>query len=599
MRRVQSLLLATTMSLSATVVTVHNGWNMLGHSMNVNLKETFSNHPDITLVWNFDNENKNWSIYGNSDKYRDIISGSIYPTVDVVNRDMGYWVFNSGDTQDVEIVSITLPPEVPNLSPLTLQRVGRYSTDQEGGSEISAFDSETQQLFITNGANNRVDVLSLYDVTNPTLLTTEDLSPYGAGVQSVSVKNGVVAVAVGSSSKSETKGKVVLFDINGTKLSEIEVGYLPDMVTFNEDGTKVLVANEGEPDASTGTYINVAGSIGVINISDYSYSEVDFSNISLSNAEDGTEVRLGGTPSDSQALDIEPEYITVVGDRAYVTLQENNAIATLDISGATPILTSVKSLGRKSYSSENVIDIEEEEEILMKNYPNLYGLYQPDTIASYSLNGTTYLVTANEGDGREYCSATDPDCDNPIFIDESKISKLDLDPSIADAYSDENDLKVMVDLGDIDNDGDYDELYGYGARSFSIWSENGDLIWDSGSEFSKVIAENEPQLFNQDDGEVDGRSGNKGVEPEALAVGQIDDKVYAFIGLERQSGIMIYDITDANSPKYINYIPTHGDGDISPEGMVFVPSAQSPNGKDLLIVSYEMSGSTAIYEIKN
>lgn len=497
------------------------------------------------------------------------------------------------------------------LSGLTLSKLGAYESGKKGGSEISAFDSSSKQLFITNGEDNALDIVSIADAATPTLANSIDLSAYGSGVQSVTSKNGKVAVAVGSANKTGTKGKVVIFDTDGNFETMTQVGYLPDMVTFNEDGSKILVANEGEPDAGSGTYVDVKGTVGLITVSDTTaaddaagYAEVDFSNATLTNANDGTQVRLGGTPRNDKAFDIEPEYITVSGDVAYVTLQENNAVAKVDISGATPTLTWVKSLGAKSYEagSGNTIDIEEEGEIKMLSYPGLFGLYMPDTIASYTVEGATYFVTANEGDGREYCADTDPDCDDPVFIDEKKIKKLDLDASIADAYEDDNDLKVVTDMGDTNGDDVYEKLYTYGARSFSIWNSDGDLVYDSGDTISKKIAEIEPALFNQDKGEMDGRSGNKGGEPEALAVSTIGEKTYAFVGLERQSTIVIFDITDPANAKYVDYVIAHDlfdpvKGDIAPEGMVVIPADQSPNGKNLLVVSYEVSGSTVIYEI--
>lgn len=491
----------------------------------------------------------------------------------------------------------------------TLNKLGAYNTGKEGGSEISAFDSATKHLFITNGADNKLDIVSIADVTSPSLVTSIDLSPYGAGVQSVATQNGKVAVAVGSDDKVGKVGKVVIFNTAGTFETQTQVGYLPDMVTFTEDGSKVLVANEGEPDAATGAYVDVKGSIGLITVADTTaaddaagYAEVDFSAATLTDAADGTPVRLGGTPSNDKALDIEPEYITASGNVAYVTLQENNAVAKVDISGAAPTLTWVKSLGAKSYepgnADNNTIDIEEEGEIKMKSYPGLFGLYMPDTIASYTVDSETYFVTANEGDGREYCNDDESYC----FIDEEKIKSLDLDAAIADAYEDENDLKVVIDMGDTDSDGEYEKLYAYGARSFSIWNSDGDRVFDSKDEISKKIAEIEPALFNVDEDEMDGRSGNKGGEPEALAIATIDGESYAFVGLERQSAIVIYNITDPANAEFVDYVIVHADGDattgdVSPEGMFFVPADEAPNGKNLLIVSYEVSGSTVIYEI--
>lgn len=471
-----------------------------------------------------------------------------------------------------------------------LKKLGSFKTTLDGGSEIVAFDAASKRMFTTNGAENKIDIINIEDVTNPSLVSQIDLSAYGTGVNSVAVKNGKVAVAVQDGNETvgskQLKGKVVIFDTAGNYEHNVTVGYLPDMVTFNENGTKVIVANEGEP--NTDYSVDPIGSIGIVTLSDGSYVDVDFSTVTLTNATDGTAVRLGSTPSNDKAKDIEPEYITVSGDFAYVTLQENNAMAKLNLN--TNTLEYVKSFGAKSWEadSNNTIDIEEEGEIKMKSYAELFGLYMPDSIASFTSSGNTFLVTANEGDGREYGD----------FSDESKVSKLNIDSSIADAYTDENDIKVVIDMGDTDGDGDYDKLYSYGARSFSIWSDSGDLVFDSKDEIGQKVAAYEPSLFNHDDGEMDGRSGNKGAEPEAITVGEIDGKTYAFVGLERQNAIMVYDITAPSQAKFVDYYRTGKDGDISPEGMKFVPASESPNGKNLLLVSYEVSGSTAIYEIK-
>ncbi|MBN2816589.1 MAG: choice-of-anchor I family protein [Campylobacterales bacterium] len=496
------------------------------------------------------------------------------------------------DTAEVGESSIGVMGPIKNLDTLngnSLVKLGAYNSGVEGGSEISAYDTTTKKLFITNGGENKLDVVSLADVQNPTLLTSISLASYGAGVQSVAVANGKVAVAVGSADKTAEKGKVVIFNTDGSYDKNVTVGYLPDMVTFNEDGTKIIVANEGEPDASTGVYVDVNGTVGIVDVATGSYNEVGFVDGDLNDAQDGTVVRLGGTPSNSTSLDLEPEYISVVGNKAYVTLQENNAVARIDISGAVPTVDAVQSLGAKDYASENKIDIEEDGKIIFKNHAGLKALYQPDSITSYTFGGATYLVTANEGDGREYLDSSD----NDVFVDEIKLKNLgDIGVTPPASLTGYKDLKVMADISTNTT------IYTYGGRSFAIWDEDGELVWDSGDEISRLVAQYEPKLFNQDEGVMDGRSGNKGAEPEALTVGMIDGKTYAFIGLERQSAILMYDISNPYSPTFVEYLVTHDKNDVSPEGMVFIPASKSPNGKNLLVVSYEVSGSTAIYEIK-
>ncbi|MFT5660981.1 MAG: hypothetical protein ACI9TV_001625 [Sulfurimonas sp.] len=505
------------------------------------------------------------------------------------------------DGNTLYVVDVNLSAKSIGIPALT--KLGSYETATEAASEIVAYDKTSKRMFTTNGAANKIDIIDISNVSTPTLVSQIDLSPYGTGVNSVASKNGKIAVAVEikltDGLHTSEKGKVVIFDTNGVLEKSVTVGYLPDMVTFNEDGTKIIVANEGEPN---GDYtVDPIGSIGIVTVADGSYVDVDFSSTTLTDATDGTPVRLGATPSADQAKDLEPEYIAVSGDYAYVTLQENNAMAKINLS--TNTLEYVKSYGAKSWeaSSGNTLDIEEEGEIKMKSYAGLFGLYMPDTIAAYNVDGATYVVTANEGDGREYpiddVSASLETGDT--LNDESKISKLTLDTSIASAYTDENDLKVVIDMGDTDNDGEYEKLYAYGARSFSIWDANGDIVFDSGDEISKKVALNEPLLFNQDEGEIDGRSGNKGAEPEALTLGTINGKTYAFLGLERQNAIMVYDITIPSAAKFVDYYKTGVEGDVSAEGMKFIPATDSPNGKNLLLVSYEMSGSNVVYEIND
>lgn len=466
-----------------------------------------------------------------------------------------------------------------------IQKITGYNSQITAGSEIVAFDEVSKKMFITNGASNQIDVIELsYDknskVTTSTKTTSLDLSSYGASVQSVSVKNQKVAVAVGSANKSTTKGSVVIFDTLGNHIKTVEVGYLPDMVTFNESGTKIVVANEGEPDAND---VDPAGTVGIIDIeNNYAYSDVGFENVTLPQ---DVIIKTGSNAT----VDLEPEYITVKNDIAYVTLQENNALAIVDLNTKN---VSIKALGFKDYSlAENSVDIQENGTIEFKTYKNLYGMYMPDSIASYNIDSKTYLVTANEGDGREWGS----------YVNDVKISKLLKDSKLSDelksVYTGEtNDLKVHKELGLVN--GKYEKLYTFGGRSFSIWDENGALVFDSKNELEKLTQTYMPTLFNQEDGVIDGRSGNKGVEPEALAVGEIQDSVFAFVGLERQNAIVVFDITNPSNVKFVKYLITQTDGDISPEGMKFVPASNSPTGNPLLMVSYEISGSTAVYEIK-
>lgn len=492
---------------------------------------------------------------------------------------------------------------------IRLEEMGRYSTGSfgSGAAEISAFDPASRRLFMINALSAKVDVINIADPTVPSLLFQIDVSSYGAGINSVAVHNGVVAVAVENAVK-QNNGKVVFFTANGVFLSQVDVGALPDMLTFTPDGTKVLVANEGEPNSAY--TVDPEGSISIIDVSrgaaNVMQSDVrtaDFT--AFNNAVLDASIRIFG-PNATVAQDLEPEYITVSSDSktAWVSIQEANAIATVDIASAT--VTSLKGLGFKNHNLlGNGLDASDRDNTVgnIRNWP-VKGMYMPDALASYTVGGQTYLVTANEGDARDYSG----------FAEESRVSALTLDPTAFPASGNYKNnanlgrLTVTKTLGDTDRDGDYDELYAFGARSFSVWSTTATLVWDSGDQFERRITQEIPAYFNSDNADnnsADTRSDNKGPEPEGVTVGQVGDSVYAFVGLERIGGVMVYNITNPAAPTFVQYVnprnftvsdPTKA-GDLGPEGIFFIPRSQSPTKRDLVVVSHEVSGTVTIYQV--
>ncbi|HEY9302494.1 MAG TPA: choice-of-anchor I family protein, partial [Phormidium sp.] len=454
------------------------------------------------------------------------------------------------------------------------------------------------RLFVTNANANTIDVLSISDPTNPSLLFNIDLNPYGGGVNSVAYSNNMFAIAV-ENAIAQDPGNVVFFDASGKFLNSVTVGALPDMLTFTPDGKKVLVANEGEPNSNY--TLDPEGSVSIIDLFDFSVKTASFNGVPVSGF-----VRQFG-PNATLSQDLEPEYITVSADgkKAWVTLQENNALGILDI--AEGKFEKIVGLGFKDHSlAKNSLDASDKDnKINITTYPNLFGMYQPDAIASYTANGKTYLVTANEGDSRDY----------DAFSEEARIKDLLLDPTAfpnaAELQTDPKlgRLQVTNTLGDTDGDGDFDELYAFGGRSFSIWDESGNLVFDSGDAFEKITAERFPEFFNasNDDNQFDSRSDNKGPEPEGLTVAQFMGRTYAFIGLERIGGVMVYDISDPVQPVFIDYVNSNRNflgnpklgtaGDLGPEGLLFITAKNSPKGNPLLVLTNEVSGSTTIYSV--
>ena len=501
---------------------------------------------------------------------------------------------------------------------------GRYNSgfyNKDGGvMEISAYDKTSKRLYAINGNSGDIHVIDLTNPAAPVYLSSLSMIAYGSTANSVSVKNNILAVAVEATVKQDP-GKVVFFNANdGVFMKSVTVGSLPDMLSFTPDGTKVIVANEGEP--SDDYLTDPEGSISIIDISTgvmnatvstANFNAYDAQRTQLINAG----IRIYGANTASVSKDMEPEYIAISEDskKAWVTCQENNAIAIVDLD--TKAITDIKPLGYKDYNAVgNGIDASDRNpatpstQINIANWP-VKGMYQPDGIASMVYNNKTYLITANEGDARAYTGLNE----------ETRVSSLTLDGTVfPTAAALKNNasigrLRVTNKLGDTDADTDFDVLYSFGARSFSIWSDQITQVYDSGDDIEQYVATNFPTNFNANHNttnQMSDRSDDKGPEPESVITALIDGKTYAFVALERQSAILIYNVSNPNLPEFVQYlssrsfaetpVSTSGSGvgtggDLGPEGLLLIPAADSPNGKNLLIVSYEVSGTVGIYEI--
>jgi NAD pyrophosphatase/5'-nucleotidase NadN len=511
-------------------------------------------------------------------------------------QDTGVYYMHMLDTPSAEI----------SILPL-----GTYDTQEldESAAEIPSFDPETKRLFMINGADGSIDIMDISDPFMINKIDNIDLTLYGKAANSCAFHDGILAVAVENMNK-QAPGKAVLFDAYGNFIKSFEAGALPDMIKFSPDGKTILVANEGEPDDDY--EIDPEGSVTIIDLSDGIENaiafQVDFTAFnSQKESLQAAGVRIYGL-SATVAMDVEPEYIAVSKDSktAWISLQENNALAVLDIDSKT--ITHILPFGYKDHTlPENSLDVsDKDDQVNMQTWP-VFGMYMPDSIDAFKVEDTHYIVTANEGDSRDYDG----------FSEEARIQDIELDPVIfpnaEELQSPEalGHMKITTVIGDEDQDGDYDKLYSYGARSFSIWRQDDDtltLVYDSKNDFERII--NALLGLKYDDPEkllyIDGRSDDKGAEPEGVAVGTVDGRIYAFIGLERFSGLMIYDITDPVHPEYVKFLTRQNldqelesglAEDVSPEGVLFISAQDSPTGKALVVLGNEVSGTTTVYEI--
>jgi hypothetical protein len=471
---------------------------------------------------------------------------------------------------------------IVNEDPATYKEIASLNLGGLGSAEITTFDPLTNRLFaVNNGSVNKIDVI---DIANPaaiSLIHSINLSTYGGYVNSVDVNNGKLAAAIEAANK-QNSGKIVVFNTS-TYAEEkvITVGALPDMVVFSPDGKYMLSANEGEPDAA---YTNdPEGTVSIISVEDnYSVTTLNFAAF----ASQLTSLKAKGFrvfgPGNNIAKDVEPEYITVSSDSktAWVTLQENNGIAVIDLT--TKTITTILPLGFKDYNHpSNAIDPSDREGGINFNNWNVFGTYMPDAIASLNYNGVPYLFTANEGDAREYTGFSEIKRIKDIALDLTAFpnaATLKLDNQLGR-------LNITTTMGDRDADGDFDALYSFGARSFSVWNGiTGELLFDSNNELD--VKAKSMGAYD------DNRSDDKGAEPESITIGKVGSKTIAFVGLERADAVAVYDVTIPVTPIFIKMFAT---GD-APEGLLFIPASKSPIQQSLVVVSSENDGVIKIYK---
>lgn len=489
---------------------------------------------------------------------------------------------------------------------VNLELAGRYNSgamNPDGGSlEIVAYNSVNGYAYAVSGVKGKLiavnlngsldgetavelggveyDVKSLIDGFSYGDMTSVAISPDGSKL----------AVAIQAEDYS-AKGAAALFackkDGSLELLSTVETGVQPDMITF-ADGNTILTADEGEPrdgvngvDPKGSVTIAAIGANNALTTTTVYFDAFDNVRSELTAA--GVLIQKDANPS----TDFEPEYIAVSGSKAYVSLQEANSIAVLDIPSAQ--FKGVYPLGFQDYGTTK-IDLQKNDAIELENYPNVYGIKMPDGISTAVIGGKTYLLTANEGDSRSDWAGLDNE------------------------YEDKTSPTGNVTLGkkavwfnaNMWDGLDGDKAYIFGGRSFSIYEATDDglsLVFDSGCDFEEITSQKLANFFNASNDKIssDNRSGKKGPEPESIVTGAIGGKTFAYIATERIGGVMVYDITDPDNAKFVNYINSREfdsavQGDVSPEGLCFVPASENANGKALLLAACEVSGTLAVYE---
>ncbi|WP_043932652.1 choice-of-anchor I family protein [Bacillus sp. EB01] len=520
--------------------------------------------------------------------------------------------------------TVSAETAIPNS--FDVKKIAGYSmglSNEDGGvAEIVKYNADNKKFYVINGYGQTIDIVSLKNLKKSSKeqqqlqkeksiqiaeAVNSDTFTYG-DVTSIEIdrKRDVIVAAVQEADYTKN-GKIVVMNYDGKILKTYDAGVQPDMVKLTEDGKYILSADEGEPRAGFDGE-DPQGSVTIIEAKSGKTTRVLFNDQNA--IADDVHIRNHGTKADA-VKDFEPEYIAVSADgkKAFVTLQENNAIATIDIKNGK--ILSVKSLGYKDHSLPgNELDAARNGKIELERLPIL-GAYMPDSVAYVKIKGDEYLVTANEGDATEW-PEEDPafinvadfkDIKNTIRLNPDRIKGMTAEEAQAafdkmknsDAYKK---LEVLTDRGN-------DAIYTLGGRSFSIWkADTMELVYDSGSDFETITAQRLPDVFNwsNDDDEFEKRSAKKGPEPEDVKIGIVGGEVFAFVGLERIGGVMTYNITNPENAQFANYFNSRDfsqaiAGDVSPEGIEFIDAKDSPTKRPLILVGNEVSGTVSVNEL--
>lgn len=497
-----------------------------------------------------------------------------------------------------------IPPARAELTFLSELRLPK------GGGEILTYDPATGHILTTRGSwlAQSVQHISLADPRKPVLVGETNLKPHHpAGVASVSSVaadpkgRGFMVASLVPKDSTQHLGRVAVIDTRSLEvICTLEAGWHPDCIIISKDGRWLMVANEAEYQK----YLpNRPGSIGVADLSNVK-TPADMAGVIIRDFPLGPEHVVPGvvTPNETDParrhLDLEPEYITEDGAHAYVSLQENNAIAVFDLRAQKwarifPLGSwnvRMDASDRDGPWGRRSLQVNDEVETMP----------MPDTISAIRIGGRTLIVSGNEGDSAETARVkhlgTDGKPLSPALRAELK-NLYGMDPQHDAALGR---LRVSKYLGDLNGDGRQDKLIASGTRSFSIWdAATGKRVYDSGSFFEDHAVENDPASFNHNRGrlsEWDTRSKNRGPEPEAVKAAFIQGVPMAIIANERQGGLYAFDIRDPAHPRLSGYDNGARIGGHSlVESVLHLPPEATSIGQDIIVTGWEGSSSITLH----
>jgi hypothetical protein len=533
-----------------------------------------------------------------------------------------------------EPVSLAAPTAPIRLSVLGTYRGNVFSRNTPA--TPPAYDPATRRLFVGSVDRGAIDVLDISNPASPRKAAAINLKRYGEP-NSLATRRGLLAAAVKNPTDESDVGKVLLFRTDGaqSRLSAKPIELpTPSRIAFTPDGHRLVVTLSGapnddysrDPEAGVAIIDLASGGRDICRLAESCHLRptVRIVNFRRYNAQKAAliaaGVRIYGPNNPTVAQDLNPEGLAVAKDsrRAWVTLERNNAIAEIDLEQAQVV--DLFAFGSKDHAvAGNGFDASDQDGgINIRAWP-VRSFYSADGIAALGEGRQTFLITANEGDPK----------DTDVYSEKIRVGEdaYVLDPrrfpnaALLKQDSRLGRLQVTKVDGDTDRDGDFDRIFMLGSRSLAVWTTEGKLVFDSGNDFEQITARAVPAWFNtgEDENKLDSRSDDRGPEPEHLTVGRIGRHTYAFIGFERIGGIIVYEVTNPRTPRFVQYINNRNFaldpktecpekeqpmtprciqvGDLEPEGFVFISRRESPIGVPLLAVIHELSDSTTLYRI--
>ena len=498
-------------------------------------------------------------------------------------------------------------PESPLLGSINLTPAGAGPGEQLQTEITAAVTLGGRVFLLSSGGGSTLQVTDASQPGSPNLVGREPLGNYT--VQSVAAYGNLVAAALSpagyneSTSLAAMRGLVRFFRLDAegglSQLVDVPVGYLPDSLAFTADGKQLVVANEGQPNWGPAgplatnnqpTYpkaytVDPVGSIGIIDIKGSVNLRFTYTDLGLGSLQLPPGIRIAGPRGTTQAQFLEPEYVTIEGDTAYVTLQESNGVAKVDLRSKQ--ITDVFALGSVDFSTQ-AVDLNDRDggfkPLLGQPFE---GLRMADGIDAFRTGGKEYFFTANEGDAQVYA-----DNDNAVYLDE--IRNTTTSPSTTTRLKTIANPPVIKAGADPSLGGPSTGTatnQAFGGRSVSVFDAGtGALVWDSSNSLQTIAVA--ARTYD------DGRSDDKGVEPETVVVAEVNGRQLAVVGLERglKTTLVLFDVTDPAAATYRSHIVI--DGSVSPEGLTVIPADKSSTGRTVLVVSNEISNTLNLLDLE-